>query len=145
MRKTTGFAATLAAAGMVFGLAFGTANATPTVTPNAGAAPAAPAAVTPAMPSDQPLVVDKNPVHPGDVINIGLNHGSEGVTYVASEAFTHDPQNDFDPAQGNARVVSDQNGYAKLTATVANVPPGTYTISSRVGGGNGPDLQITVQ
>lgn len=143
MRTTTGITAAIATSGLLCGLVFGTAAADPGApAPNTGsAAAAAPAG----MPSDHPLTVDADPARTGEVVHIGLHHGQEGLGYVASEAFAHDPQNSFDPDRGDARVVRDENGYAELTAKIADVRPGEYTISTRIGGGSGPQIPITVR
>ena len=143
MRTTTGITAALATSGLLCGLVFGSAAAEPSVpAPTTGAA----ASIAPAnMPSDHPLTVDTDPARSGEVVHIGLHHGQEGLSYVASEAFAHAPQNSFDPARGDAQVVRDENGYAELTAKIADVRPGEYTISTRIGGGNGPQIPITVR
>lgn len=114
----------------------------------AAAAPAiaipTPAASAPASAAQPPLTVDKSLVHPGNTLLIKLNHGPEQINWISSAAFVRTRQNPADPNEGLAQIVHDENGQADAVATIDNVPPGTYTIGTRVGGGNGPDLTITV-
>lgn len=151
MRTTKKITTALATAGMLCGLGLSTAlpaSALPTSALPTSVAPADQPATQSARVStaaEQPLTVDKSTVAPGEVVNIGLTDTGEGVNFVASEAFAHAPQNAFDERMGDAKIVHSGNGHTELIAEVADVKPGVYDIRTRVGGGSGPSIQITVR
>ncbi len=101
----------------------------------------APAAIAPATP---PLVIDKDVVQAGERVELTLNHGPEAVSYISSEAFERTVEHPAGAPEGLAEIVKDHDGIATATARIADVPPGQYEIKSRVGGGVGPSLTITV-
>ncbi|MEV0699290.1 hypothetical protein AB0I53_15430 [Saccharopolyspora sp. NPDC050389] len=127
---------TLMAAGLLAGLAL-------TTTVPAMAAPSpGPAAVAPA---DQALLTaDKSQVRAGNTLVLRLEHGTEGVNWISSAAFVHNREHPFGADEGLAEVVNDRDGNAEAVATIADVAPGEYTVHTRIGGGAGPTMKITV-
>ncbi|MGW3469288.1 hypothetical protein ACWDKQ_12635 [Saccharopolyspora sp. NPDC000995] len=126
---------TLLAAGLLTGLAL-------TTTVSAIAAPSsAPAAAAPAEPL---LTADKAQVRAGNTLVLRLEHGSEGVNWISSAAFVRNEAHPFGADEGLAQVVNDRDGHAEAVATIADVPPGEYDVHTRIGGGAGPTMKITV-
>jgi hypothetical protein len=128
---------TLMAAGLLAGLAL-------TTTVPALAAPSPePVAVAPA---DQRalLTADKAQVRAGNTLVLRLDHGPEGVNWISSDAFVRNREHPFGADEGLAEVVQDRDGHAEAVATIADVPPGEYVVHTRVGGGAGPSMRITV-
>ena len=123
------------ATALLCGFAFATA-ATPAL-----AAPA-PAAVRPA--EQPPLTVDKAVVRAGEAVEFDLDHGPEAVGWISSPAFVRVGAHPVGADEGMARLVDDRDGHVHATATIADVPPGDYPVHTRVGGGSGPQMTITV-
>ncbi|GAA2815119.1 hypothetical protein [Saccharopolyspora taberi] len=106
-------------------------------------ATAAPALAT--APADQPpLTVDKSVVRAGEQLELDLEHGEEVFGWISSPAFVRTGEHPVGADEGVARLVADRDGHAHATATIAEVPAGTYPVHTRVGGGAGPQLEITV-
>ncbi|KEI44630.1 hypothetical protein [Saccharopolyspora rectivirgula] len=91
-----------------------------------------------------PLTSDKSVVKPGETVVLRLDHGPEGLNWISSKAFVKDREHPMGADEGVAQVVSDRAGQAEAVATIADVPAGTYTVHTRVGGGAGPTMTITV-
>ncbi|MGP4016794.1 hypothetical protein [Saccharopolyspora sp. 5N708] len=127
---------TLMAAGLLAGLAL-------TTTVPAMAAPSTePAAVAPA---EQPrLTADKSQVRPGNTLVMRLDHGLEGVNWISSAAFVRNGEHPVGADEGLAQIVTDRDGYAEAVATIADIAPGDYVVHTRVGGGAGPTMTISV-
>ncbi|MBB5154509.1 hypothetical protein [Saccharopolyspora phatthalungensis] len=126
---------TLLAAGLLAGLAL-------TTTVPAMAEPSPDAVV--AAPTDQLLSADKSEVRAGNTLTLRLDHGDEGVNWISSKAFVRNREHPFGADEGLAEIVRDRGGRAEAVATIADVPPGEYTVHTRVGGGAGPTLRINV-
>ncbi|MGW5649464.1 hypothetical protein ACWEV3_19310 [Saccharopolyspora sp. NPDC003752] len=127
---------TLMAAGLLAGLAL-------TTTVPAMAAPSpGPAAVAPV--EDALLTADKSQVRAGNTLVLRLEHGTEGVNWISSAAFVRNGEHPFGADEGLAQVVNDRDGNAEAVATIADVEPGEYTVHTRMGGGAGPTMKITV-
>lgn len=101
-------------------------------------------AATAATASQESLTVDKAIVHAGSTLTLRLNHGPESISWISSSAFIHTGEHPVGANEGVARLVSDRDGNASAVATIDNVPPGTYMVHTRVGGGCGPTATITV-
>jgi hypothetical protein len=90
------------------------------------------------------LTVDKAIVHAGNTLSLQLNHGPESISWISSPAFVRTGDNPVGADEGLARLITDRDGYASATAIIDNVPPGSYVVHTRVGGGCGPTATITV-
>lgn len=113
--------------------------------PAAAATERAPAPAAAPAAAGQPLLsTDKSVVRSGNTLVMRLEHESEAISWISSEAFVRDRGHPAGADQGLARLVNDRGGRAEAVATIADVPPGIYTIHTRVGGGNGPSTRITV-
>lgn len=131
----------LTAASVLCGLAL-TGSALPATAAAAGPAPA-PAAVVRLAP-EAALTADKALVHAGNTLVMRLGHGQEQISWISSEAFVRNGEHPAGAPEGLATIVGDRAGNADAVATIGDVPPGTYTIHSRVGGASGPSMTITV-
>lgn len=127
MRRSMSLTA-LASAGLLSGIAL------PVLSPAATAATA----------GQESLTVDKAIVHAGNTLTLRLNHGPESISWISSPAFVRTGENPVGADEGLARVISDRAGNASAIATIDNVPPGSYVVHTRVGGGCGPTATITV-
>lgn len=131
----------ITAASVLCGIAL-TGSALPAA---ASAAQPQPTVVSAAQPAPQAaLTADKVVVRPGNTLVMRLNHGPEAVSWISSEAFVQNREHPAGAPEGVAQIVNDRAGKADAVATIADVPPGTYDIHTRVGGGNGPSMTITV-
>jgi hypothetical protein len=126
MRRSKGFIA-FASTGLFCGLALTTA--------------ASVAGATVDRPS---LTADKATVRAGSTLTMHLNHGGESITWISSPAFVRNGAHPTGANEGLARVVTDRGGNAEAVATIDNVPPGSYAVHTRVGGGSGPTMTISV-
>lgn len=128
---------TLMTAGLLAGLAL-------TTTVPAMAAPSPEPVVV--APADQQarLTADKSQVRAGNTLVLRLDHGYEGVNWISSKAFVRNREHPFGANEGVAEIVQDRDGYAEAVATIADVPPGEYVVHTRVGGGAGPSMLITI-
>ncbi|GAA0506356.1 hypothetical protein GCM10011581_47610 [Saccharopolyspora subtropica] len=132
---------TLLAAGLFAGLTL-TTTLPATAAPSTAPETTAPTAVAPA---EQPrLTADKSEVRAGNTIVLRLNHGPEGVSWISSKAFVRNGEHPVGADEGLAEIVNDHDGMAEAVATIADVPPGQYVVHTRVGGGAGPTMVITV-
>jgi hypothetical protein len=92
----------------------------------------------------QPLLsADKTTVRAGETLNLRLDHGRETVNWISSAAFVRNGHPDG-ADEGIAAVTQDRDGFANASATIATVPEGVYTIQTRIGGGSGPRITVTV-
>ncbi len=132
----------LAAAALLFGVTMSTAAPAMAMPADHARSPAP--ATAPAAPQAPPLTSDKTTVRAGDTVHLKLDHGMEAVTYISSGAFVRDVEHPMGAPEGLARMGHDQNGVAEATATIADVPPGTYDVHARVGGGSVPAMKLTV-
>ncbi|MDA3629203.1 hypothetical protein OU415_27495 [Saccharopolyspora sp. WRP15-2] len=95
--------------------------------------------------AEQPrFTADKSQVRAGNTLVMRLDHGLEGVSWISSPAFVRHGQHPVGADEGVAEVVTDRDGVAEAVATIADVPPGEYPVHTRVGGGAGPMMTITV-
>jgi hypothetical protein len=90
------------------------------------------------------LTADKASIRAGSTLTMHLNHGGESISWISSPAFVRNGAHPTGANEGLARVVTDRAGNAEAVATIDNVPPGSYTVHTRVGGGSGPVMSITV-
>lgn len=97
--------------------------------------------------SAAPVQLSKATVQAGDVVEVSGEAGQEGLNWVASAAFVRQTDEDGDPYPGNggsAHVTTDADGHFHGSARVAQVAPGSYDVSVRIGGGNAGSVTITV-
>ncbi|KAA5829108.1 hypothetical protein ABT337_32055 [Saccharopolyspora hirsuta] len=127
---------TLLGAALLAGLAL-TTTVPATAAPSPGTARVAVA--------EQPrFTADKSQVKAGNTLVMRLDHGLEGVSWISSAAFVRNREHPVGADEGLAEVVTDRDGVAEAVATIADVPPGQYPVHTRVGGGAGPTMTITV-
>ncbi|GAA4610839.1 hypothetical protein [Saccharopolyspora hordei] len=95
--------------------------------------------------AEQPgFTADKSQVRPGNTLVMRLDHGLEGVSWISSAAFVRNGEHPVGADEGVAQIVTDRDGVVEAVATIADVPPGDYTVHTRVGGSAGPTMVITV-
>lgn len=95
--------------------------------------------------AEQPrFTADKSQVRAGNTLVMRLDHGLEGVSWISSAAFVRNREHPVGADEGLAEVVTDRDGVAEAVATIADVPPGEYSVHTRIGGGAGPAMTITV-
>jgi hypothetical protein len=124
----------------IAGLAL-TGIAVPAAVAAAPAPAPAPATAAPAS----PITVDRHTVHPGEELDITVEHGREAVGWVSSAAFVRNEPHPMGLDEGMAVFYNDTLGFAHAKATIADVPPGQYEIRARIGGGTPQPIVITVR
>lgn len=91
-----------------------------------------------------PITLDHTHVQPGDTVHITGRSGPEALNWVASKAFVRQPHDPYPGEGGSAVITSHHDGHFAGHATIVDVPPGTYDVSVRIGGGNAGSVPITV-
>lgn len=109
-----------------------------------GALLAAGATSVAASPGAAPVSLSKTSAHVGELVEVSGEAGREGLNWVASGAFVRQQDDPYPGDGGSARVHTDRDGHFHGTARIAAVPPGSYPVSVRIGGGNAGSVTIKV-